>query len=72
MNYTTAVKNARLDATAGEIDAHASAGVLQLGTTGMGTVLAEMTLNKPCASNASGLSLLHTLICRRIESVTTR
>lgn len=54
MNYTTAVKNARLDATAGEIDAHASAGVLQLGTTGMGTLLAEMTLNKPCAGNASG------------------
>lgn len=54
VTYTTAVKNARLDAVTAQIDAGAGAGVLQIGTTGMGTVLAEITLNDPSASAASG------------------
>lgn len=52
--YSTAAKNARLDAVASVIDAGSGAGVLQIGTTAMGTVLAEITLADPCASAASG------------------
>jgi hypothetical protein len=54
VTYTTATKNARMDAVAAQIDAHNGPGVLQLGTSGMGTVLAELTLNDPCASAAAG------------------
>lgn len=52
--YTTAVKNARLDAVTAQIDAGAGAGVLQIGTTGMASILAEITLNDPSAASASG------------------
>ena len=52
--YNTATKNARMDAVAAQIDFHNGPGVLQLGTSGMATVLAEIVLNDPCASNASG------------------
>ena len=52
--YSTATKNARMDAVAGQIDGGSHAGVLQIGTTAMGTVLCEFTLNKPCAAAASG------------------
>ena len=54
VTYTTATKNARMDAVAAQIDAGSGAGVLQIGTTGMSTVLAEITLNDPCAAAASG------------------
>lgn len=54
VTYTTAVKNARLDAVAAQVDSGPAAGVLQIGTTGMATVLAEITLNDPCAAAASG------------------
>lgn len=54
VTYTTAVKNARMDAVAAQIDGGAGAGVLQIGTTGMASVLAEFTLNDPCAAAASG------------------
>lgn len=53
VTYTTAVKNARLDAVAAQIDGGAGAGTLQIGTSGMGTVLATITLNDPCASAAA-------------------
>jgi hypothetical protein len=52
--YTTAVKNARLDAVTAQIDAGSAAGVLQIGTTSMATILAEITLNDPSAAAASG------------------
>jgi hypothetical protein len=52
--YSTAAKNARLDAVTSVIDAGSGAGVLQIGTTAMGTVLAEITLADPCAAAASG------------------
>lgn len=45
--YTTAVKAARMTAVRDQIDAGAGAGVLQIGTTGMATVLAEITLADP-------------------------
>jgi hypothetical protein len=52
--YTTAVKNARLDAVTAQIDAGSAAGVLQIGTTSMASILAEITLNDPSAAAASG------------------
>lgn len=52
--YSTAAKNARLDAVTATIDAGSGPGVLQIGTTAMGTVLASITLADPCAAAASG------------------
>jgi hypothetical protein len=51
VNYSTAVKNARLQAA---IDAIGSAGLLKIGTTGMGAVLATITLGSPAFSAPSG------------------
>lgn len=51
VTYPTAVKNARLDAVATAIGA---TGVLEIGTTGMGTVLATIALGNPAAAAASG------------------
>lgn len=45
--YSTATKNARMTAVRDQIDAGSGPGVLQIGTTGMATVLAEITLNDP-------------------------
>jgi hypothetical protein len=53
--YTTAVKNARLDAVVAQIDAGAGAGVLQIGTTGMASILAEITLNDPSGTSSGGV-----------------
>lgn len=47
VTYSTAVKTARMTAVRDQIDAGTGAGILQIGTTGMGTVLAEITLNDP-------------------------
>lgn len=47
VTYSTAVKTARMTAVRDQIDAGSGAGVLQIGTTGMGTVLADITLNDP-------------------------
>lgn len=52
--YSTAAKNARLNAVAATIDAGSGAGYLQIGTTAMGTVLATIVLADPCAASASG------------------
>lgn len=51
VTYTTAVKNARLDAVTTAIG---TTGVLEIGTTAMGTVLATITLGNPAAAAASG------------------
>lgn len=53
VTYTTAVKNARLDAVAAQIDAGAGAGKLEIGTTGMASVLATITLGDPSAASAA-------------------
>lgn len=50
VTYSTATKTARMQAVADQIDSGSGAGVLQIGTTGMGTVLAEFTLNDPCGT----------------------
>lgn len=47
VTYTTAVKTARMTAVRDQIDAGAGAGILEIGTTGMATVLAQFTLNDP-------------------------
>ena len=52
VTYTTAVKNARLDAVVTQIG---SAGVLEIGTTGMGTVLATIALGNPAGTSSSGI-----------------
>jgi len=45
--YTNAVKTARMTAVRDQIDAGSGPGVIQLGTSGMGSVLADVTLNDP-------------------------
>lgn len=52
VNYPTAVKNARLDAVTTAIGA---TGVLEIGTTGMGTVLATIALGNPAAISTGGV-----------------
>lgn len=58
VTYTTAVKNARMTAVRDQIDLGAGAGVLQIGTTGMATVLAEITLNDPSGTITGGILTL--------------
>lgn len=50
--YTTAVKNARLDAVVTQIGA---TGVLEVGTAGMATVLFSVNLNNPAGTAASAV-----------------
>ena len=52
VTYTTAVKNARLDAV---VTAIGSTGVLEIGTTGMGTVLATIALNSTAGTSSGGV-----------------
>lgn len=56
--YTTAVKSARMTAVRDQIDLGAGAGVLQIGTAGMATVLAEITLNDPSGTVSNGVLTL--------------
>jgi len=53
--YSTTVKNSRLTAVRDAIDAGAAAGYLEIGTTGMGTVLATIPLADPSGSVAAGV-----------------
>jgi hypothetical protein len=50
--YTTAVKNARLDAVVSQIG---STGVLEIGTTGMASVLATIALNSTAGTSSGGV-----------------
>lgn len=52
VTYTTAVKNARLDAV---VTAIGTTGVIEIGTTGMGTVLATITLGNPAGTTSGGV-----------------
>jgi hypothetical protein len=56
--YTTAVKNSRLNAVTTAIG---TTGVLEIGTAGMATVLATITLANPAAPAASGGILTFTM-----------
>lgn len=58
VTYSTAAKNARLDAVIGLIDGGAGSpnyGYIEIGTTGMATVLATIVLANPCGSSAAGV-----------------
>ncbi len=50
--FTTAVKNARLDAV---VTAIGTAGVLEIGTTGMASVLATIALGNPAGTTSGGI-----------------
>ncbi|CAB4130860.1 hypothetical protein UFOVP121_40 [uncultured Caudovirales phage] len=58
VTYTTAVKNTRLNAVTTAIG---TTGVLEIGTTGMATVLATIPLANPAAPAASGGVLSFTM-----------
>lgn len=55
VTYSVEVRNDRLQAVIDNIDAGAGGGLLRIGTSGMSTVLATITLNKPCATIAAGV-----------------
>jgi len=52
VTYTTAVKNARLDAV---VTAIGTTGVLEIGTTGMASVLVTINLNNPAGTTSGGV-----------------
>lgn len=58
VTYTTAVKNARMTAVRDQIDGGAAAGKLEIGTAGMGSVLATITLNDPSGTISGGVLTL--------------
>jgi len=55
VTYSTAAKTARMQAVIDQIDAGAGAGTLEIGTTGMASVLAILTLADPSGTAASGV-----------------
>lgn len=56
--YSTTVKNSRLTVVRDAIDGGSAGGTLEIGTTGMGTVLAVIPLADPCGSVSSGVLTL--------------
>jgi len=50
VTYSTAMKTVRMQAVVDDIDAGAGAGTLEIGTSGMGTVLATFQLTEPCGT----------------------
>ena len=54
VTYSNATKQARLEAVIAKIDAGSGAGTLEIGTTGMASVLATLTLADPCGSATDG------------------
>lgn len=56
VTYSTATKQARLEAVIAKIDAGAGPGTLEIGTTSMASVLAILTLADP-SGTASGATL---------------
>ena len=55
VTYTTAMKTARMQAVADTLDAGAGAATLEIGTTGMASVLATFQLVEPCGTVANGV-----------------
>lgn len=53
--YNTTVKNSRMTVVRDAIDAGSSGGTLEIGTSGMGTVLAVIPLADPSGSVSSGV-----------------
>lgn len=54
-NYSTAVKNNRLQQVVNAIDGGAGNGKIQIGTTSMALVLSTVTLLKPCGTISGGI-----------------
>jgi len=55
VNYASALKSTRMQADISAIDANASPGVIEIGTTGMATVLVVITLAKPSFTESGGV-----------------
>lgn len=55
VTYTTAMKTARMQAVADTLDAGAGAAVLEIGTSGMASVLATLQLVEPCGTVTNGV-----------------
>jgi len=55
INYSTAVKTARMAAVIAQIDAGSGPGTLEICTTAYGTVLATLTLADPCGTASGGV-----------------
>ena len=55
VTYTTAVKTARMTAVRDAIDDGPAAGYIEIGTAGMGTVLATIPLTDPCGTVSNGV-----------------
>lgn len=58
INYVEAVKNSRLQVVADALSAGVSNGVLEIGTTGMASILATIALNDPAGTIAGGVLTL--------------
>ena len=50
VTYATSLKTTRMTAVRDAIDAGSGAGTIEIGTSGMATVLAVLTLSDPCGS----------------------
>ena len=50
VTYSTAMKTVRMQAVADDIDEGAGAGTIEIGTSGMATVLATFQLTEPCGT----------------------
>lgn len=55
VTYNSTLKTTRMTSVVTAIDAGAGAGKLEIGTSGMGTVLATITLADPCGSASAGV-----------------
>lgn len=51
--YSATLKDTRMNAVLNAVDAQTTAGTLEIGTSGMATVLATLNLSKPSFSEAS-------------------
>lgn len=55
VTYSTAVKTARMEAVVTKIDAGAGTSTIEIGTTGMASVLATFSLPDPCGTVTNGV-----------------
>lgn len=55
MSYATTLRASRMQAVVDAIDGGVSAGYIEIGTTGMGTVLATIPLADPCGTVTGGV-----------------
>lgn len=55
VTYSTAAKTARMNAVISQIDAGAGTSTIEIGTSGMGTVLAVFDLPDPCGTVTNGV-----------------